>query len=136
MAPVQVGDQLPELNKPVVIQLLRSRSWSGRNPIHWDPEYAQEKGLRAPAATGMMTQAYLGEMCMIHFGEALFHNSQFDVKFVRPVHPDDLITTHGEVEAVEPLDDGHSRVSARVWCTNQEGATVTTGSVQVTLPND
>jgi acyl dehydratase len=126
-----VGDKLPELRKQVVIQMMRARTWGNRNPIHWDTQYARERGFPAPIALGMMIQGYLAEMCVIYFGESFFHDSWFNIKFVRPTHPDDVITTQGVVEDVKVCEDGRRLVSARISCVNQSGHEVIIGNVQV-----
>ena len=47
-----------------VVQLMGSRRWGRRNPIHFDPVTAANHGLKAPIQTGMMSSAYVAETCV------------------------------------------------------------------------
>jgi len=120
------GASLPELKKQMVIQTMRSHAWAGRNPVHWNPEFAAREGLAAPAATGRMSSAFLSEMCLLFFGPSFLRGGRIYCRYVRPVHAGDLITVRGTVRDRSVVGD-RIRLTVDIWCENDEGVQVTTG---------
>lgn len=125
-----VGYELQPIKKKALIQLMGSRLWGRFNPNHWDPAYARETGLKAPIQTGEMTSAYLAEMCVNHFGAAMFMGARMHCKYVNSTLADEVITTHGIVREKQPKGDGY-RFVVDVWCENAAGEKKTTGFVEV-----
>ncbi len=115
-----VGYELDGVKKQAVIQLMGSRHWGRRNPIHFDPVTAANHGLKAPIQTGMMSSAYIAETCVNFFGEAFFRNATMEGKFVKPIYAGELITTHGIVRESTPEGDG-VRLKVELWADNQDG---------------
>ena len=87
-----VGYQLQPIKKKAAIQLMGSRLWGRFNPNHWDPVYASATGLKAPIQTGEMSSAYLAEMCVNHFGAAMFRNARVVCKYVASTLANEVIT--------------------------------------------
>ena len=75
-----IGYKLVGVSKRASIQLMGSRLWGRFNPNHWDPVYAAQTGLPAPIQTGEMSSAYIAEMCVNHFGAAVFRNARIVCK--------------------------------------------------------
>lgn len=125
-----VGYELQPIKKKALIQLMGSRLWGRFNPNHWDPAYARATGLTAPIQTGEMTSAYLFEMCVNHFGPAMFENARFSCKYVASTIADEVITTHGMVRDKQPKGEGF-RFIVDVWCDNEAGEKRSIGSVEV-----
>ena len=125
-----VGYELSPIKKKAYIPLMGSRLWGRFNPNHWDPVYAGQTGLKAPIQTGEMSSAYLAEMCVNHFGAAMFRNARVVCKYVGSIFAEDVITTHGVVREKQPKGDGF-RFIVDVWCDNEAGEKKTVGWVEV-----
>lgn len=125
-----VGHVLVGVRKRAAIQLMGSRLWGRFNPNHWDPVYAAETGLRAPIQTGEMSSAYIAEMCVNHFGAAMFRNARVVCKYIASTHANEVITTHGRVSAKTPKGNGF-RFTVEVWADNEQREKKTVGTVEV-----
>ena len=125
-----VGYRLMGVKKKAAIQLMGSRLWGRFNPNHWDPVYAAETGLQAPIQTGEMSSAYIAEMCVNHFGAAMFRNARVVCKYIASTHANEVITTHGRVSAKTPKGNGF-RFTVEVWADNEQGEKKTVGTVEV-----
>lgn len=125
-----VGFELEPIKKKATIQLMGSRLWGRFNPNHWDPEYALETGLKAPIQTGEMSSAYLAEMCVNHFGAAIFRNARIVCKYVSSTLANEIITTHGVISEKTPKGDGY-RFKVELWCDNDDGEKKTIGWAEV-----
>jgi acyl dehydratase len=125
-----IGYELQPIKKKAVIQLMGSRLWGRFNPNHWDPVYAAKTGLNAPIQTGEMSSAYITEMCVNHFGAAMFTGARIVCKYVASTLANEVITTHGIVREKEPKGAGF-RFKVDVWCDNEAGEKKTVGWVEV-----
>lgn len=125
-----VGYALQPIKKKALIQLMGSRLWGRFNPNHWDPTYARATGLRGPIQTGEMTSAYIAEMCVNHFGAAMFRNARFACRYVASTYADEVITTHGTVRDKTPKGNGY-RFTVDVWSDNEAGEKKSVGTVEV-----
>lgn len=125
-----VGYELQPIKKKAAIQLMGSRLWGRFNPNHWDPVYAAETGLPAPIQTGEMSSAYLTEMCVNHFGEAMFTGARIVCKYIASTLADEVVTTHGVVREKTPKGDGY-RFTVDIWCDNEAGEKKTVGWIEV-----
>jgi acyl dehydratase len=115
-----VGFELDGVKKQAIIQLMGSRHWGRRNPIHWDPVTSANHGLKAPIATGMMSSAYLAETLVNFFGAAFFENATMEGKFLKSIYAGEVITTHGIVR--ERISEGDKvRLRVELWADNEEG---------------
>jgi acyl dehydratase len=125
-----VGYQLQSIKKKALIQLMGSRLWGRFNPNHWDPTYAAATGLPKPIQTGEMSSAYLTEMCVNHFGAAMFRNARVVCKYVASTYANEVITTHGVVREKTPKGRGF-RFKVDIWADNEAGEKKTVGHVEV-----
>lgn len=125
-----VGFELQPLRKKAAIQLMGSRLWGRFNPNHWDPVYAASTGLAAPIQTGEMSSAYLAEMCVNHFGPAMFTGARIVCKYIASTLANEVITTHGVVRDKTPKGRGY-RFTVDIWCDNEAGEKKTVGFVEV-----
>jgi acyl dehydratase len=125
----EVGDELPGLSCRMVIQLMRSRTFGGRNPLHWDAEYARSQGFPKPIATGAMASGVLATMLVNAVGPVLLEDGAIEVKFVKPVFADDDVVCRGQV--VERQDmAGAGRIRVDLKAENQSGETVVSGTAE------
>ncbi len=123
------GDELtPLVKEPVTrLQLVQYAGASGDfNPIHWDPERAQEMGLGGVIAHGMLSMGFLGQYVAGVSGPERVR--RLKVRFGAMVRPDDVLTCKGTVREV----DG-DRAVLDVWAENQNGEQVTTGEAEVEI---
>lgn len=127
-----VGYELQPIKKKALIQLMGSRLWGRFNPNHWDPTYARATGLKAPIQTGEMTSAYLAEMCVNHFGAAMFTGARMHCKYVNSTWADEVLTTHGVIRDKQPKGNGF-RFVVDIWCDNEVGEKKTVGFVEVDI---
>jgi acyl dehydratase len=125
-----IGFELQPIKKKAAIQLMGSRLWGRFNPNHWDPEYAAATGLSAPIQTGEMSSAYIAEMCVNHFGAAMFKGARVMCKYVASTLAGEVITTHGVVREKLPKGNGY-RFVVDIWCDNEAGEKKTVGRVEV-----
>ncbi|MES2492458.1 MAG: MaoC family dehydratase [Pseudomonadota bacterium] len=133
-ADTPVGYELGPIRKQAAIQLMGSRLWGRFNPNHWDPAYAAATGLDAPIQTGEMSSAYIAEMCVNHFGAAMFVGARVVCKYVASTKAGEVITVRGVVREKQSQPDG-CRFTVDVWCENQAGEKKTVGWVEATVPN-
>ncbi len=124
-----VGTVLQPVKKQSVIQLMGSRYWGRVNPLHWDPIYAIEKGLKAPIQTGEMSSCYIQEMLVHFFGENFFRRSRMTRKFVKSIYAGETITTYGTVIEKTPEGDGF-RFKVEVGAKNEDGEVKTVGTAE------
>ena len=124
-----VGFEFQPLKKKAAIQLMGSRIWGRFNPNHGDPDYAQSTGLSDPIQTGEMSSAYISEMCVNHFGPAMFRGARLVCKYIVSTIAGETITTHGVVTEKTPKGNGF-RFKADIWCENEAGEKKTVGWVE------
>lgn len=124
-----VGYQLQPLKKKAAIQLMASRVWGRFNPNHWDPDYAKSTGLTDPIQTGEMSSAYISEMCVNHFGAAMFKGARIVCKYVSSTIAGETIVTGGVITEKTPKGNGF-RFKADIWAENEAGEKKTVGWVE------
>ncbi len=127
-----VGTTLPPLTRTVAPVVMKSRQWTGTNPVHADEELARRQGFAKPIATGQISAAYIQEMCIRFFGEAFFYNASIDVRFVRPVFMGDTLTTGGVVRE-KTLEGSGLRFTVDAWCQNEQREQVTVAVVHAVV---
>ena len=123
------GDELTPLGKEPVtrVQLVQYAGASGDfNPIHWDPEVAEQMGLGGVIAHGMLSMGFLGQYAAAIAGPEKVR--RLKVRFGAMVRPGDALTLRGTVREVE---DG--RVIVDIWAENENGEKVTTGEAEVEI---
>ena len=63
-----------------------------RDIIHYDAEYAAQRGFRGTLAHGLMVQGYANVLAVELYGTEWMERGEIEVKFVRPVFPGDDVT--------------------------------------------
>ncbi|MCP5378996.1 MAG: fatty acid synthase subunit beta [Novosphingobium sp.] len=124
-----VGYELQPIKKKAAIQLMGSRVWGRFNPNHWDPDYARSTGLTDPIQTGEMSSAYISEMCVNHFGAAMFKNARIVCKYIASTIANEVIVTGGIITEKTPKGNGF-RFRADIWAANAAGEKKTVGWVE------
>lgn len=60
--------------------------------IHYDDDYARQRGFRGTLAHGLMVQGYANVLAVDLYGTDWMERGEIEVKFVRPVFPGDTVT--------------------------------------------
>ena len=126
---MNAGDELTPLRKEPVtrVQLVKYAGASGDfNPIHWDPEVAEQMGLGGVIAHGMLSMGFLGQYVAGIAGPERV--KRLRVRFGAMVRPGDELTLRGSVREVEG-----GRATIDVWAENQNGEKVTSGEAEVEI---
>jgi 3-hydroxybutyryl-CoA dehydratase len=98
------------------------------NPVHADREYAATTMFKQPIAPGIWTAGLISGVIGTRLpGPGAIYLSQ-ELKFLKPVLFDDVITAR--VEVVEVLRE-RNRIRLKTVCSNQRGEEVLTGEALV-----
>jgi len=68
------------------------------NPIHIDPEFAATTPMRSIIAHGMLSLNLVWQSLRATYGAAA-DGAKLDVRFVRPVHEDDVVSGGGRLKS-------------------------------------
>ena len=103
-------------------------AYSGVRPdsIHTDEDWAHAKGFRTTIAQGMMSTAYISSLATGLLGAGFVAGGQMDVRFLRPVHCGDELTTSGTVTSLTH-DAERIRVHLDVEVRNQHAELTAAG---------
>jgi len=82
-----------------------------RDIIHYDADYAKERGFRGTLAHGLMVQGYANVLAVDLYGTSWMDRGEIEVKFVRPVFPGDTVTVE--------IDD-----AGKLTASNQDGPVI------------
>jgi acyl dehydratase len=127
-----VGHDIAPVVKHMSLERMSRPLMAGSNPIHYDERFAEEAGLPAPIATGVMSSAFLSEMLTQAFGVEWIRGGAMDVKFIRPIYAGDTVTAHGRITGKTETSTG-VRIALNIWCDTQRGEPVTVGTASVVL---
>ncbi len=132
-----LGAGLPSLQKQTSLE--QSIAFSGfpfgwaeggakamRPGIHTDPENARRRGQSDAIIQGMMTVAYLSELCTGFFGPAWLTTGRLSASFIKPVIVRDEVVVSGMVKRLEEQENV-TRMYLDVWMRNQRGELVAVG---------
>jgi len=128
-AEIELGIELPEVKKQVTQEIIKkyAQASGDMNPQHVDPEFASQTVFKGTIAHGLLTVAYISEMMANFFNDGWYSGSAMEISFHAPVRPGDTITTSGSVKTKKASVD-RGIVTCKVVCTNQDNASVITGT--------
>jgi len=132
---VNIGDELPPLTKqPDTRQLVMWAGASGDyNPIHYDKEFAQSKGLSGVIVQGQLVGCFLGQLVTGWMGkEGTLQKLTCSYKEMN--FPGEAITCKGKV-LKKNIEDGKYLVVCSVWAENPKGEKTVTGTATVAMPS-
>ncbi len=89
------------------------------NPIHLDPDFAATTPMKGIIAHGLLSVNLLWQSVRQTLGDEAVSDATLDIRFLRPVREDDVVTAGGTRRAD---GDGYD-----VWIANQHGETVIAG---------
>jgi len=132
---VEVGVELPTLTKEVSPrQFVR---WAGAsydfNPLHYNHQFAQQRGLEGIVGPGALTQAFLGQVLSDWAGPRGRVTRVYG-EYRGVTLPTDTLKVGGKVIEKKITPEGNL-VECEVWCDNPEGKQITRGSGTVALPS-
>jgi acyl dehydratase len=148
-ATVQVGTVLPQLSRRWSLKEFSDRhvlvygdgnivqgQWPEQN-IHSDEAAAQREGLAGAVASAPQIIALIMRMMAQAFGSAWLYGARIDVKMIKPLFVNELVTTKGEVTSVsaELSEDGLQgvRVTCTVRAERLDGVPVMVGTASALL---
>lgn len=94
--------------------------------IHTDDTVARAAGLPAAIAAGVQFMSYIFDMLQRAYGPESVPGTVLDVRIRAPVFAGDTVSARGRVASAEG-----GRVSLDVWCENQRGEQVISGTADV-----
>lgn len=94
------------------------------NPIHVDPEFAATTPMGGIIAHGMLSLALVWQALRATHGADAAEGARLDVRFVKPVREDDVVTASGRRRA-------EAGRSYDVTVANQKGEAVITGTLSL-----
>ena len=122
-----IGDKLPSLEKEISQRKIDAYSVVRPKSIHTDPDWARQKGFRAPLAQAMMSTAYVSELMTRFLGAGFVRGGTLSMIFIKPVYAGDRLTVHGVVKE-KRLEGDATRIVVEVWCENQHGEKTAVGT--------
>jgi acyl dehydratase len=132
---VAVGGEItPLVKQPTTMQLVMWAGASGDyNPIHYDKDFAQSRGLSGVIVPGQLTGAFLGQMMTDWIGgEGALRKLSCSYKGMS--YPGEAITCKGKITR-KYVQDGEHFVECSLWAENPKGEKTASGKAMVILPS-
>ena len=121
---VQVGEQLPPLNKEINAARMMAygaATWDFIR-VHYDADYVRKLGFKAPFVDGQMLGGFLAQQVQDWAGPRAFLR-KLGFRNKSMVYPEDSITCHGVVTGFHE-DGSEALVECDLWIENQDGERV------------
>ena len=132
---VSLGSEVSSLTKqPTTQQLVM---WAGAvgdyQPIHYDKDFAQSRGLAGVIVHGQLVGAFLGQLMTDWIGEkgAL---RKLSCSYKGMNYPGEVIAFKGKVTK-KYVEEGQHFIECRLWAENPEGEKTASGTAVVILPS-
>ena len=127
----QVGERIVGQTQQVeLIQLIKYAGASGDfNPLHFDFDYAKQKGQKAVLMHGMLGAGILSTLTTEIAGESGFVKS-FDVRFTKELLVDSSVTPEAMIEQVT-----EQQVNVQLMLKNEFGEIATKGTAIISWDN-
>ncbi len=132
---VAVGSEItPLVKQPTTRQLVMWAGASGDfNPIHYDKDFALERGLPGVVVHGQLAGCFLGQMLTDWLGgEGSLKKLSLSYKGMN--FPGEALTCKGTVTKKYVEDDQHLVVLS-IWAENPRGEKTLSGTAIITLPS-
>jgi acyl dehydratase len=132
---VAVGSEItPLVKQPTTRQLVMWAGASGDfNPIHYDKDFALERGLPGVVVHGQLAGCFLGQMLTDWLGEE-GSLKKLSLSYKGMNFPGEALTCKGTVTKKYVEDDQHLVVLS-IWAENPRGEKTVSGTAIVTLPS-
>ena len=131
---VAVGNEItPLVKQPTTRQLVMWAGASGDyNPIHYDKDFAQSRGLSGVIVHGQLAGSFLGQLVTDWIGER-GSLRKFSCSYKSMNFPGEAITCRGRVSK-KYVDHGEHYVECNLWVENEKGEKTISGTAIVVLP--
>ncbi|MED5578602.1 MAG: MaoC/PaaZ C-terminal domain-containing protein [Nitrospinota bacterium] len=126
----QKNQVMPDYTKKAItkVQLVKYAGASGDfNPLHFDEEFAQKRGLKKLIAHGMLSMGFLSEYAESIFGVGKI--KKIHVNFKSMVFIGEEITCYGIINSID-FYNNREFASCSIEAKNKEGNIVTSGLVE------
>ena len=132
---VTVGDEVtPLVKQPTTRQLVMWAGASGDyNPIHYDKDFAQSRGLPGVIVHGQLIGAFLGQLMTDWIGEQ-GSLRKLSCNYKGMNYPGEALTFKGKVTK-KYVEDEHHYVECRLRAENSKGEKTASGMAIVILPS-
>ena len=132
---VAVGGEIPPLVKqPTTRQLVMWAGASGDyNPIHYDKDLAQSRGLPGVIVPGQLAGSFLGQLITDWIGEK-GRLSKLSCSYKGMNLPGEALTCGGKVSQ-KYVEQGEHCIECNLWVENEKGEKTVTGMATVVLPS-
>ncbi len=132
---IVVGSEIPLLVKqPTTRQLVMWAGASGDyNPIHYDKDLAQSRGLPSVIVHGQLVYSFLGQLVTDWIGE-WGNLKKLTCSYKGMNFPDEALTCRGKVTKKYVESEEHY-IECSLWVENTKGEKTVTGKATVTLPS-
>ncbi|MBI4186853.1 MAG: dehydratase [Chloroflexi bacterium] len=131
---VESGSEITALTKqPTTRQLVMWAGASGDyNPIHYDKDYAQSRGLPGVIVHGQLKYSFLGQLMTDWIGER-GSLRRLTCSYRGMDLPGEVIICRGKVTR-KYIEDGQGYIECSLWLENARGEKTVTGTAVATLP--
>ncbi len=132
---IALDSEIPALTKqPTTRQLVMYAGASGDyNPIHYDKDYAQGKGLPGVIVHGQLVAGFLGQLITDWIGEqGTLRKLACSYKGMN--FPGEVTTCQGKISK-KYIEDGIHYLECVIWAENARGEKTVAGKALVTLPS-
>ncbi len=132
---VAVGSDItPLVKQPTPRQLVMWAGASGDyNPIHYDKDFAQSRGLPGVIVHGQLVSCFLGQLITDWMGEE-GSLKKLTCSYKRMNCPGEALTWKGKVRK-KYIEDGGRYVESTIWAENVKGEKTVSGMAIVALPS-
>ncbi|MFC2008354.1 MaoC/PaaZ C-terminal domain-containing protein [Chloroflexota bacterium] len=129
-----VGSEIPSLAKqPTTRQLVMWAGASGDyNPIHYDKDFAQGRGLSGVIVPGQLVGTFLGQLVTDWIGEQ-GRLRKLTCSYRGMNYPGEAIICKGRITK-KYVEDGEHYVECSLWAENARGEKTVTGMAVVIMP--
>ena len=132
---IEAGTEIaPMIKQPDTRQLVMWAGASGDyNPIHYDKDFAQSRGLPGVIVHGQLVCSFLGQLITDWIGEQ-GSLKKLNCNYRGMNIPGQPITLKGKVTK-KYLEGEDPRVECKVWAENPKGEKTVTGTATVAIPS-
>ena len=132
---VEVGSEIAPLVKQTTTRQLVM--WAGAsgdyNPIHYDKDFAQSKGLPGVIVPGQLVGCFLGQLMTDWLGEQ-GRLRRLTCSYRGMNFPGQTLTCQGKVTK-KYIEDGEHYIELSLWVENEKGEKTVSGRATVTVPS-
>ena len=123
----------PLVKQPTTRQLVMWAGASGDyNPIHYDQDFAQSRGLRGVVVQGQLVCAFLGQLVTDWIGEqGILKKLSCSYKSMN--YPEETISCKGKVTK-KYIEGGEHHIACSIWAENASGEKTVTGNAVAVIP--